>query len=71
MKRYSRPTNPGSRSTKHPVGPWADCMIIFGVRRYCAIKERHELFWYLDTYDFPRGLALDGHSSSPSSALVE
>ena len=32
------------------------------------IKERHELFWYPDTYDLARGLALDGHSSPPSSA---
>ena len=42
--------------------PWADCIIIFGVRRYCAIKEHRELFWYPGTYDFARGLALDGHS---------
>ena len=33
--------------------------------------KRHEVFWYSDTYDFARGLALGGHSSSPSSALVE
>ena len=33
--------------------------------------KRHELFWYPDTYDFARGLALSGHSSSPSSVLVE
>ena len=71
MKDYSHPTNLGIRSMKRRTRPWADYMIIFGVRRYCAIKERHELFWYPDTYDFPRGLALDGHSSSPSSALVE
>ena len=31
----------------------------------------HELFWYPDTYDVARGLSLGGHSSSPSSALVE
>ena len=46
-------------------------MIEFGIRRYCTIEERHELFWYLDTYDFARGLALDGHSSPPLSVLVE
>ena len=33
--------------------------------------KRHELFWYPDTYDVARGLVLGGHSSSPSSALVE
>ena len=71
MKRYSHPTNPGSRSTNRRAKPWADCMIMSGVRRYCALEERHELFWYPDTYDFARGLALDGHSSSLSSALVE
>ena len=56
---------------KRRAGPWADCMIIFGIRRYCAIKERQELFWYPDTYDLARGLAPCGHSSSPLSALVE
>ena len=68
MKRYSRPTNPGSCSMNRRAEPWADCMIKFGVRRYCTIKERHELFWYPDTYDLARGLALDGHSSPPSLA---
>ena len=71
MKCYSHPTNSGIRSMKRRSGPWADCMIMFGVRRYYAVKEHHELFWYPDTYDFARGLALDGHSSPPSSALVE
>ena len=71
MKHYSHLTNPGSRLTNCRARPWADCMIEFGVRRYCIIEERHKLFWYPDTYDVARGLALDGHSSSPSSALVE
>ena len=30
-----------------------------------------ELFWYPDTYDLARGLALGGHSSSPSPTLAE
>ena len=30
-------------------------MIEFGVRRYCTIEERHELFWYPDTYGVARG----------------
>ena len=30
-----------------------------------------KLFGSPDTYDLARGLALEGHSSSPSSALVE
>ena len=34
-------------------------------------KENHKLFWDPDTYDLARGLALEGHSSSSSSALVE
>ena len=34
-------------------------------------KEHYELLWYPNTYDLARGLALCGHSSSPSSALVE
>jgi len=48
--------------------PRADYMIEFGVRRYHTLEERHELFWYPDTYDFARGLTLDGQSSLPSSA---
>ena len=56
---------------KRRAGPWADRMIIFSVRRYYAIKERHELFWYPDTYDFARGLALEGHSSLSSPTLAE
>ena len=68
MKRYSHPMNPGSRSTNCRAEPWADCMIEFGVKRYCTIEECHKLFWYPDTYDFARGLALDGHSSPPLSA---
>jgi len=47
--------------------PWVDCIVEFGVRRYCTLEERHKLFWYLDTYDFARGLTLDGHSSPLSS----
>src|SRR3954464_6944950 len=42
-----------------------------GVRRSCAIKERYEFLWHLNTYDFARGLALGGHSSSLSAAVVE
>ena len=53
------------------LGLGADYMIIFGVRRSCAIKERYESLWCLNTYDFARGLALGGHSSSLSVALVE
>ena len=68
MKRYSHLTNRGSRLTNRQAEPWANFMIEFGVRRYCTIEERHKLFWYLDTYDFARGLTLDGHSSLPSSA---
>ena len=33
--------------------------------------KNHELFWNPDTYDLARGLALEGHSSSPPLALVE
>ena len=68
MKRYSHPTNPGSRPTNRRAEPWADCMIEFGVRKYRIIKEHHKLFGYPDAYDFARGLTLDGHSSPPSSA---
>ena len=71
MKDYSHLTNPGIRSTKRRAGPWAYGMIMFAIRRYYALKERHELFWYSDTYDLARGLALKGHSSSPSLALAE
>ena len=46
-------------------------MIIFNVRRSSAIKVCYELLWYLNTYDFARGLALSSHSSSPSAAVVE
>ena len=35
------------------------------------MEEYYESLWYPDTYDLARGLALCGHSSSPSSALVE
>ena len=34
-------------------------------------KKNHELLWNPDTYDLARGLALERHSSSPSSVLVE
>ena len=47
------------------------CIIIFGVRGSSATKEYYELLWYLNTYYFPRGLALGSHSSSPSAAVVE
>ena len=53
------------------AGLWVGCINIFDIRESCAIKEYYELLWYLDTYDFARGLALSGHSSPPSSALVE
>ena len=49
----------------------ADYMIIFGVRESSAIKVCYELLWYLNTYDFARGLALSNHSSSLSAAVVE
>ena len=55
----------------HRAGLWVGCIIIFDIRESFAIKEYYELLWYPDTYDFARGLALGGHSSSPSSALVE
>ena len=51
--------------------PWADCIVIFGARRSYARKEHYELLWCPNTYDLARGLALCGHSSSPSLALVE
>ena len=44
---------------------------MFGVRESSATKECYELLWYLNTYDFPRGMALGSHSSSPSVAVVE
>ena len=68
MKRYSHPTNPRSGSLNRRAEPWADCMIKFGIRKYRIIEEHHKLFGYPDTYDFARGLTLDGHSSPPSSA---
>ena len=68
MKHYSHPTSLGSRSTNLRAEPGADCIIEFGVRRYHTSEERHKLFRYPDTYDFARGLTLDGHSSPPSSA---
>ena len=71
MKCCSHSTNPASRSTKREAHPWAGYMVVFGVRRHYATKKNHELFWNPDTYDLARGLALEGHSSSPSSALVE
>ena len=67
----SRPMNPGSHSTTRRARPWADCIVIFGIRRSCARKEHYELLWCPNTYDLARGLALCGHSSSPSSVLVE
>ena len=70
MKCYSHPTNPGSRSTKRGARPWAGYLVVFGVRRHYGQMKNHELFWNPDTYDLARGLALEGHSSSPSSALV-
>ena len=55
----------------HRYGLMAACIIIFGVRRSSAAKEYYDLLWYPNTYDFPRGLALGSHSSSPSVAVVE
>ena len=37
----------------------------------CAVNKYYELLWYPDTYDFSTGLALSGHSSLSSLALVE
>ena len=44
---------------------------MFDVRKSCAMEEYYESLWYPDNYDLARGLALCGHSSSPSSVLVE
>ena len=52
-------------------GLGADYIIIFDVRRSSAAKVWYELLWYLNTYDFARGLALSSHSSSPSAVVVE
>ena len=72
MYHYSCPTSPRNRPTMiHRYGLGADCIIIFGVRRSSATKVCYELLWYLNTYDFARGLALSSHSSSPSAAVVE
>ena len=68
MKRYSHPTNSGSRSRNRRAELWADCIIKFSVRGYRIIEECHKLFWHPDTYDFSKGLTLDGHSPPPSSA---
>ena len=37
----------------------------------CDKKKKYELFRSPDTYDLARGLALEGHSSSPSLTLTE
>ena len=68
MKRYSHPTNLEIRSTNRQAELWADCMISFGVRSYQIIKECNKSFGKPDTYDFAKGLTLDGQSSPPSSA---
>ena len=52
-------------------GLGAVCIIIFGVRGSSATKVCYELLWYPNTYDFARGLALSGHSSSSSAVVVE
>ena len=49
----------------------AACIIMIGVRESSATKECYELLWYLNTYDFARGLALISHSSSPLAAVVD
>ena len=72
MTRYSYPMSPRNRLTRiRRYGLGADCIIIFDVRRSSATKVCYELLWYLNTYDFARGLALSNHSSSLSAAVVE
>ena len=72
MYHYSCPMCPRNRPTMiRRYGLGADCIIIFDVRRSSATKVCYELLWYPNTYDFARGLALSGHSSPPSAAMVE
>ena len=72
MYHYSYLTSPRNRPTRiSRYGLGVDCMIIFNVRRSYAMKVCYELLWYLNTYDFARGLALSSHSSSPSAVVVE
>ena len=72
MKCYSHLTNPGSRSTKREDRPWADYSVVCSIRKTpCDKKKNYELFRSPDTYDLARGLALEGHSSSPSPTLAE
>ena len=72
MKRYSHPTNPRTRSMKREDRPWVDYRVVCGIRKTpCDKKKNYELFRSPDTYDLARGLALEGHSSPPSLALVE
>ena len=46
-------------------GLGAVCIIILGVKGSSVTKVCYELLWYLNTYDFARGLALSSHSSLP------
>ena len=72
MYHYSCPTSPRNRPTSiRRYGLGADRIIIFDVRRSSATKVCYELLWYLNTYDFARGLALSSHLSSPSAEVVE
>ena len=72
MYHYSCPMSSRNRPTRiRRYGLGADCIIIFDVRTSSATKVYYELLWYLNTYDFARGLALSSHSSSPSAAVVE
>ena len=60
---------PSDDDTLNGLG--ADCIIILDVRRSSVTKVCYELLWYLNTYNFARGLALSSHSSSPSAVVVE
>ena len=72
MKRYSHPTNPRTRSMKRGDHPWADYRVVCGIRKTsCDKKKNYKSFRSPDTYDLARGLALEGHSSSPSPMLTE
>ena len=72
MKCYSHPTYPRTRSTKREDRPWADYRVVCGIRKTpCDKKKNYKSSRSPDTYDLARGLALEGHSSSSSSALVE
>ena len=67
----SMSVSPGSRLMIHRYWLVVAYIIMFDVRESSATKECYELLWYLNTYDFARGLALSSHSSLPSAAVVE